>query len=179
MAVNNADKYSDDNEKNSKAVTEEAQPSASKLRKKEIKRILLGSMTRTQEGHFLSGNGAMTMPYGFRDGSLSVLLFGIKDKSYRYETTFRNTTQALYQTKKAMQDIGHIIELEAAPDSAVCLVSSFVLRPVVLLFEECSVNKELVLHVYCGRSMLSFIAVRRALSRFEKALPKQISRPGK
>ncbi len=121
------------------------------------------------------------MPYGFREGALGVLLLGVRDKGIRFETTYRNNTQALYQTAKSMQNIGHIVELEAAPEAIACFVSSLVFRPVILLMEETGEGKEkkLALHAYCGRSLFSGFAIRRAVKRLEKELPKQIKRKGK
>ncbi len=68
--------------------------------------------------------------------------------------------------------------MDTAPDASVCYVRHIVLRPVVLFYEndsETDINN-VVIHAYCGRSPLAFLAVRQAVKRFEKELPKQIKR---
>ena len=143
---------------------------------KEIKKLLIGNMIRQSDGSMTVGNGAFSMPYGFRDGAMRVIFFGVSRRKYRFETTFRNNTQALYQTAKAMQHIGRLVDMETAPDAAVCYITSPVFRPVVLMLEKTGEEKQLVLRSFCGRSPLAFIAAKRAVSRLEKVLPKQVKR---
>lgn len=149
-----------------------------KLRKAELKRLVMSDLRQNADGSLSSGRGLILTPYGFGDGAMNVMIFGIKDRKFRYRSTLKNQTQNYYQISKAMQKTGHIVSMDTAPDAAVCYVRHIVLRPVVLFYEndsETDINN-VVIHAYCGRLPLAFLAVRQAVKRFEKELPKQIKR---
>ncbi|WP_028505332.1 hypothetical protein [Ruminococcus sp. FC2018] len=186
-----------DKEKNAAEQTEEkkgssnsnpelSQRAISKLRKKknkerkrEIKHILVGSYFTLDDGRMASGGGKWVSPLGVGDGAGSALLLGIKDKSFRYSTRLKNSTQVLHGVSKAMKDIGRELSLDCAADARACYIKSVVFRPVVLLFEEVieqDRSSHFELHAYCGRSPLSFLSIRRAVSRLDKQLPDTISR---
>ena len=154
----------------------EAARKASEAKLREVKKLLLGKMIRGENGNMTAADGTASMPFGFREGAMRVMILGISHRVYPMETTFRNNTQAIYNTVKSMQNIGRIVDMETAPGAAVCYVSSPVFRPVVLILEEAGEEKQLVLRAMCGRSPLAFLAARRAVSRLEKVLPKQVKR---
>ena len=151
----------------------------SKDRKRELKHILLGSYFTLDDGRMASGGGKWISPLGVGDGAGHVLLLGIKDKRYRYNSRFKRSQQALYAAAKAMGNIGRSLALECAPDAVSCYIKSVLFRPVVLIFEEVVLedgSSHLELHAYCGRSLFSFLSVRRAVSQFDKELPDNLSR---
>ena len=78
-----------------------------------------------------------------------------------------------------MGDIGRGLVLETIPDSAVCYVKSVVFRPVVLVFEEkddLGDSGRFTLSAYSSRSPIAFVALFRAVSKLDKALPEEIER---
>ena len=149
-----------------------------KLRKAEIKRLLMSDLRKNADGTLSSGKGFAITPYGFGDGAIDVMVFGAGERKVQYRSSLKNETQNYYQISKAMQRTGRIVSMETAPDALVCYVRSIVFRPVVLLYETDTESEDniIVLHIYCGRSPLSFLAVRHAVKLFEKELPKQIKR---
>lgn len=154
-----------------------------KLRKKEIRSVLLGNFAVSDDGRTIAGKNRVITPYGIADGAQTVAFFGIKQKRYVYRTTLKNYNQVAYRVYKTMADIGRVFEMESSPEAVACLIKSYVFRPVVLIFEEIKKpdNKDsyLLLTVCCGRSPLAIIPVFRAVSRFDKLLPKEIFRSDK
>ena len=150
--------------------------------KKDIKSILMGNLVKTENGRYTAGQSRFITPYGIADNAQLVLFFGVTERRYFYKTSLRNNTQALFQAEKAMSKIGRLVELESAPDSAVCYLKSIIFRPVVLVFEECREKddtKQLCLRAFCGRSLFAFLPLMRAAARVEKVMPKQIARQKK
>lgn len=153
-------------------------------RKKEIRNILLGNFVIYADGSYGAGNSAWVTPFGFGDGAQEAIFFGISHRKYHYTSTFRNEIKTLYQVEKSMQDVGRRLNLLTAPEADTCYVKSVFFRPVVLSFEKDKDEKDkdengkpqFILHAYTSRSLTSFLAVKRAVSRFEKALPKQVRR---
>lgn len=154
-----------------------------KLRKKEIRSVLLGNFAVSDDGRTIAGKNRVITPYGIADGAQTVALFGIKQKRYVYRTTLKNYNQVAYRVYKTMADIGRVFEMESSPEAVACRIKSYVFRPVVLIFEEIKKQDDkdsyLLLTACCGRSPLAIIPVLRAVSRFDKLLPKEIFRSDK
>ena len=154
-----------------------------KLRKKEIRSVLLGNFAVSDDGRTIAGKNRVITPYGIADGAQTVALFGIKQKRYVYRTTLKNYNQVAYRVYKTMADIGRVFEMESSPEAVACRIQSYVFRPVVLIFEEIKKQDDkdsyLLLTACCGRSPLAIIPVLRAVSRFDKLLPKEIFRSDK
>lgn len=154
-----------------------------KLRKKEIRSVLLRNFAVSDDGRTIAGKNRVITPYGIADGAQTVALFGIKQKRYVYRTTLKNYNQVAYRVYKTMADIGRVFEMESSPEAVACRIQSYVFRPVVLIFEEIKKQDDkdsyLLLTACCGRSPLAIIPVLRAVSRFDKLLPKEIFRSDK
>ena len=154
-----------------------------KLSKKEIRSVLLGNFAVSDDGRTIAGKNRVITPYGIADGAQTVALFGIKQKRYVYRTTLKNYNQVAYRVYKTMADIGRVFEMESSPEAVACRIKSYVFRPVVLIFEEIKKQDDkdsyLLLTACCGRSPLAIIPVLRAVSRFDKLLPKEIFRSDK
>ena len=154
-----------------------------KLRKKEIRSVLLGNFSVSDDGITIAGKNRVITPYGIADGAQNVVFLGIKQKKFVYRTTLKNYNQVTYRVYKTMADIGRVFEMESTPEAVACLIKSYVFRPVVLIFEEVrsSENKDSYLQLTAcgGRSPLAIIPVLRAVSRFDSLLPKEIFRSGK
>ena len=151
---------------------------AFKARRNEIKHILLGNFKLSDKGRLAAGSGRWVTPFGIGDGAGNAIVYGISEMSLYYKTKLKNNRQAVFQAQKAMADIGRGLILDTAPDSAVCYVKSVVFRPVVLVFEEKegADGSSLLLTAYSSRSPIAFVALLRAVTRFDKALPEDIER---
>lgn len=148
-----------------------------KERKKEIRHILLGNFVVFEDGSYGAGGGSWVTPFGFSDGALRMLNFGISVRKILYTSTVKNNTKILYEVLKSMKSIGRRLILATAPEYPSCLIKSLIFRPVVLLFETVSDDKnntEFVLRAYCSRGIFSFLSIMRAVSRFNKALPREV-----
>lgn len=161
---------------------EEQEALLQKERKKEIRHILLGNFVVFEDGSYGAGSGAWVSPFGFSDGALRTLNFGISRKRFLYTSSVKNNTKILYDVLKAMKQTGRRLILATAPEYPVCYVKSYIFRPVVLMLEPVSSDKnntEFVLHAYCSRSLLSILSILRAVSRLNKNLPSQITQNGR
>ena len=142
---------------------------------RELRSILLGNLVQYEDGVYGAGN--LMSRFGLGDGAPETLMFGITERWMPYGTTLRNHTKAVAHVGKLMQKIGKPLVLQTIPDTAAVYVKSIFFRPVILMFEDKEVaegQKELILHGYCGRSLLSGLSIRRAVNRLNVLLPKQI-----
>ena len=143
----------------------------------EIKYILLGNLTQLEDGKYAVSGKSWITRVGLADGAQEALIFGITERWVPYETKYRNHTQAVYQAGKVMSRIGKPLVIQTVPEGAAVYVKGLIFRPVVLLFEDRSISedeRQLVLHAYCGRSLLAGWAIRRAINRFNRELPRQL-----
>ena len=167
-------------ENNKESEYESREKTVNKLRKKEIRSILLGNFSVNSEGKTVAGKDLPLTPYGFEDGAQQVLFFGISQKRFIYRSKLKNYLQTRFKVIRTMSDIGRVFTLEAAPDAAACRLKGVFFRPVVLVFEEVKDKEKdesfLQLTAYCGRSPLVIIPILYAVLRFDKFLPKEISR---
>ncbi len=142
---------------------------------RELRSILLGNLVQYEDGVFGAGN--VISRFGLGDGASQTLLFGITERCLPYGTTLRDHSKAVRHVGKLMQEIGMPLVLETVPDTAAVYIKSIFFRPVILMLEDKAVaegKKELILHAYCGRSLLAGASIRRAVSRLDARLPKQI-----
>lgn len=148
-----------------------------KYRRHEIKKLLMGNLKRRDDGKSELRNELWVTPWGVGDGALETLVFGVSKRKYRFGTSLRNKTQAVFQSEKAMRDIGNVLYMHSAPELKACYIRRVGFRPVILTFAV--EDEELILRAYSGRAPLTFISIMHAVSMFEKALPSQIYRKGK
>ena len=181
--ITDEDETSSETEYSEEEEKENLEKERRKLRKKEIRSVLLGNFAVSDDGRTIAGKNRVITPYGIADGAQTVALFGIKQKRYVYRTTLKNYNQVAYRVYKTMADIGRVFEMESSPEAVACRIKSYVFRPVVLIFEEIKKQDDkdsyLLLTACCGRSPLAIIPVLRAVSRFDKLLPKEIFRSDK
>ena len=149
------------------------------IHRSEIREVLLGNLRMMEDMRLAVRVNRFSSPWGIADGAPETFIFGVMCKRYYYTTSLRNHAQAVYRTAKAMQEIGRGVYLETAPDAACCLLKSLVFQPVLLQFaaepNEAG-ESELVLRAYCGRTLQGLFSIMRAISRFEKCLPEQVTR---
>ncbi|SDB50708.1 hypothetical protein SAMN02910298_02579 [Pseudobutyrivibrio sp. YE44] len=156
----------------------------SKERKHEIKKVLLNNLVLTDDKRLAVGPDFRITLWGVGDGAGATMVLGVKKKAYLMESEYTSNTQTIYKATEAMKDIGRLLKLEEAPDSASALVRHVFFRPVVLVLEEVPVNEEeieashneLVLSAYCGRAPLAGLSIKHALSKLEKTSGGKIKR---
>lgn len=159
--------------------TEEQAPVFSaKQRKKELRSCLIGDLRLSDDGKLIPGGSRIFTPWGAGDGALSVSVFGIKRKTIRYSPSLKNNKQVMFQSAKAMKNIGRVIYMETAPDANVCYIRRPLIRATVLIFEEAD-DGSFTLTAFCGRSPLAFLAVKRSVGFFEEEMKGKIKRKDK
>lgn len=144
---------------------------------KELRSILLGDLVRFEDGTYGAGSAMWRTRFGFGDGALETLLFGITERWRLYDTSLRDHRKAVYHVGKLMEKVGKPLVLQTVPGTVAVYMKSVFFRPVILMFEDAPVEKghrELVLHAYCGQSLFAALSIRRAIARFNAVLPKQI-----
>ena len=138
--------------------------------KREIRRALLGKTTPMEDKRLTVLPEGEYRFLGVGDGASTVFLFGVTHRSCCYETRL-GEAQALKAAAKSMEDIGRALALQDQPRVSACLIRYLLTQPAVLTFElEGGVP---VLTAWAGRSLTGWISVRRALSAFEKHMPKE------
>ena len=161
---------------------EELEELEQKLFKKEIRQVLLGNFVVYEDGSYGAGNGSWVSAFGFNDGALRTIYYGISRKQYPYTSVVKNNTKILFDVLRAMKKIGRRLIFVTESEYPACYIKSYIFRPVVLLFVPVSNDKHntrFMLRAYCSRGLLSFLSIRRAVSRFDKEIPSQLSRGGR
>ena len=165
----------------------------SKERRHEIKKVLLNNLVLTDDKRLAVGPDIRITLWGVGDGAGATMVLGVKKRVYLMESEYANHTQAIYNASEAMKDIGRLLKLEEAPDSASALIRHVFFRPVVLVLEEVSFDgdqegenteeeeasvdhSELVLSAYCGRAPLAGLSIKHALLQLEKSSGGKIRR---
>ena len=153
-----------------------------KAHMREIKAVLCGKLTLREDKRLAVSDNWFGNRWGFEDGAPETFLFGVTRKEYVYDAPEREYARARYNMCKLVESIGKALYLETAPQNAACLMKHIFFRPVVLEFGERTAEddtRELVLYGYCGRTLVARLALRHAVKRFEKDLPKRVYRRGK
>ena len=148
---------------------------------KEIKAVLMGNVKRDDDGKLRAGKAHLVTRWGVGDGAKETFFLGVKKKKFVYNTKSINSKQALFSGEKALKDIGLRVYLENEPDAVVCYIKAIIFRPVVLILKEYNDPEEerqdkIAVYAYCGRSIMAFFSIRRAVQRFEKLMGKKIVR---
>ena len=157
------------------AQEEHSSPKLTKGRKKELRSLLIGDLRLGDDGKLVSGGNRLFTPWGAGEGALSVAVFGIKRKNFYYSSALKNNKQVMFQTVKAMQNIGRAIYMQSAPEGKAVYIRRFMVRPTVLLLEE-NDDSGFTLNAYCGRSPLAFVAIKKSVKLFENEMKGKIKR---
>ena len=140
---------------------------------KEIKKILLGRTKLLEDGRLSTlGEGDFMIPRGVVDGATGVRILGVarRAKILQSDLPDRKLEDAV---RKAMQNIGRGLVLQAEPDAIACLLRYIFSRPAVLCF---SWQDGLpVIGAYTGRGLTGIISIARAFHSFRKELPESVS----
>lgn len=142
-----------------------------RVRLKEVKKALLGNLTIGEDGRMVPVSGFNMNWWGTADGSFGTRLFGIAEKTVTF-TSSKGKTKMVYEAAKVMEDFGRGLDFESVYAGASCLLRHFLFRPVVLVFEaDEEAEGEYMLSVYCGRDILTYFSMRRAIRLFETHKP--------
>ena len=97
----------------------------------------------------------------------------IEMRKYRRELTeLKDEKRINREAAKVMEDFGRGLDFESVYAGASCLLRHFLFRPVVLVFEaDKEAEEEYMLSVYCGRDILTYFSMRRAIRLFETHKP--------
>lgn len=170
-------------EDNSPDIFEEDDPDVKKLKRKrkrrvkkkrlkDIRKALLGNLVLTDDNKLTPGGDFRITLWGAPDGAFGTILLGISEKSVKYKYKSKNDRQALYKVEEAMKNIGRGIVFETVENGCACLLKHLFFRPVVLVFEKTDEDEELMLRAYCGRDILTFSSIKRAIKLFDQEKPK-------
>ncbi len=138
-----------------------------KAEKKEIRSVLLGRTVLAENGMITTLEPGFHLSAGIADGAAAVMLWGIKKKSWRFETKF-SRQKTLKEASSAMQNIGRGLILREQPEVSACLIRYLLTRPVVLIFSY--VEDVPVLSAWTGRGLSGWLSQKRALKAFEDEL---------
>ncbi len=142
----------------------------------EARKVLLNQVELNEEGHFVTTSQVRFPMWGAADGEGKVRFLGLSKKNYYYSTDLSNT-RAIFRAKKAMTTIGRAINLHSDDNTAACIVRTYVFYPVVLIFYE-NDEADVQLTLYTPRTFSSFLAIRLAARKFDKAAEGILNRNG-
>ena len=149
-----------------------------KDRLKEVKKALLGNLSLGEDENLKPGPDFYISRWGSPDGEFGTRLFGISVKRRDYLMTIDKETSVLYQAREVMKQIGRGITFLTVEKGCACIIKHVIFRPVVLIFEIID-DDEAVLLAYCGRDVLTYSSIRRAIKLFEQGLPRGLEAVGK
>ena len=145
-----------------------------KARLKEVRKALLGNLEIGEDSRLVPVTGPNLNWWGTADGSFGTRLFGIAEKRVLY-TSKQGETATVYNAAKAMENIGRGIAFETVYAGAACILRHLLFRPVVLIFEA-DEEEGYVLTAYCGRDILTYSSIKRAIKLFEANKPSGLKR---
>ena len=140
----------------------------SKLRRREVKKALLGNLVLEDNRHLAPGGDMRITLWGTPDGAAGTLFLGIHRKSCIIGATIKNEKKAIRLAEESMKSLGRMLSFESVTDGAAVLMRHVFFRPVVLIFEKAD-DSTLMLNAYCGRGILTFFSVMRSIRLFERA----------
>ena len=148
-----------------------------KERYKEVKKALLGNLILGEDEKLMPGADFYIRKWGSPVGAFGTRLFGIAEMVKGYKLVSGNETSAFYQAESAMKQLGRGITFETVNQGCACILKHLFFRPVVLIFEKTE-DEKLKLLSYCGRDVLAFSSMKRAMKLFNENKPKGLEPMG-
>ena len=143
-----------------------------KNEKREIRSLIMGKTLLTDEGMLQAKDpGMILVSQGVVDGAGAVCFLGIKEIRFLYETDLEERA-LLENARKAMRKMGRAVSLREQPEVPACLIRYVLTGPAVLIFRDRQGKLELT--AWSARGLMGFLARRRAVSAFERALGESI-----
>lgn len=134
--------------------------------KTELRKLLTGRTIRDEDGWLIAvPDGTYMIYHGIAD---TTGYRKIKVREERVKVAADNE-EAFHKVLKALQDVGILVNLKAKPN-ALCALSRFLLTKAVVLCVEPQGDGLVLIQAYTGRSFLSWIFSRRAISKLVKAM---------
>lgn len=136
-------------------------------KRKEIRRILLGQLARTEDGRLAAAQSGHRMRFqGLVNGWGSVRFLGITRRERKYQMANKASVK---EVRNILSRMGQAVELKETPKASACLCRFFMMAPVLVTVE--TAGTQLRVTAYTGRDPLAPLLCRRALNGFEKGLP--------
>lgn len=134
---------------------------------KEIRRILLGQLTWTEDGRLAAAQSGQRMRFqGLVNGWGAVRFLGVTHRERKYQMADKASAK---EARNILTQMGQAVELKETPKAAACLCRFFMMAPVLVTVE--TAGTQLQVTSYTGRDPLAPMLCRRALDGFEKGLP--------
>ena len=134
---------------------------------KEIRRILLGQLTRTEDGRLAAAQSGQRMRFqGLVNGWGAVRFLGVTHRERKYQLADKASAK---EARNILTQMGQAVELKETPKASACLCRFFMMAPVLVTVE--TAGTQLQVTSYTGRDALAPLLCRRALDGFEKGLP--------
>lgn len=134
---------------------------------KEIRRILLGQLTWTEDGRLTAAQSGQRMRFqGLVNGWGAVRFLGVTHRERKYQLADKASAK---EVRNILSRMGQAVELKETPKAFACLCRFFMMAPVLVTVE--TAGTQLQVTAFTGRDPLSPMLCRRALDGFEKELP--------
>ena len=134
---------------------------------KEIRRILLGQLTWTEDGRLAAAQSGQRMRFqGLVNGWGAVRFLGVTHRERKYQLADKASAK---EARNILTQMGQAVELKETPKASACLCRFFMMAPVLVTVE--TAGTQLQVTAFTGRDPLSPMLCRRALDGFEKGLP--------
>lgn len=135
--------------------------------RKEIQRILLGRLMRTEDGHLTAVPPGQRMQFqGLVNGWGTVRFLGMTRRMRTYQLENKLSVK---EVQDILSRMGQAVELQASPKASACLCSLFLMAPVLVSVE--TTGTELRVTADTGRDPFAPMLCRRVLEKFAKGLP--------
>ena len=147
----------------------------------EARKVLLNQVELDIDGKFVTTTEARFPLWGAADGEDKIRMYGVSNRTYYYDSDL-NDKKAVFRAGKAMANIGRGINLRSNRDAVACLVKTYIFYPTVLIFyegENDAGEDQLCLTAYTPRTFTSALAIKLAISKFDKSAGDDLDRLGK
>lgn len=134
---------------------------------KEIRRILLGQLMRTEDGRLAAAQSGQRMRFqGLVNGWGAVRFLGVTHRERKYQMVNKVSVK---EARNILSRMGQAVELREMPKASACLCRLFMMPPVLVAVE--TDGTQLRVMAFTGRDLLAPSLCRRTLNAFEKGLP--------
>lgn len=142
----------------------------------EVRKVLLNQIELDEDGRFITTTEPRITLWGSADGESKVRFLGVSRKNYYYSSELSNT-KAIFRAKKSMMNIGRGLNLRCDTEAAACIVKTYIFYPVVMAFFE-NENGDIELSLFTPRTFSSFLAIKLAALKFERASEGMLDKNG-
>ena len=133
----------------------------------EMRKVLLNQLEIDTDGHFKVASEFRLQMWGPADGEEKIRTAGIHRKDLIYSSELSNE-KAIEEVRKAVNILGRGINLSSVDNAVACLVKTYVMYPVALVF---FINEDnhLQLSLFTARTVSAPMAISLVNGKFDKA----------